>query len=82
MSDTDFDVEDGLDPMEKIMEERLAAARVRATLTSRERCEECDEDIPEARRKAVPGVRLCIYCQTHADAIGSTIAQARVYDDD
>ncbi len=27
-------------------------------------CEECDAPIPEARRKAVPGVRLCIACQT------------------
>ena len=27
-------------------------------------CEECDAPIPEARRKAVPGVRLCIECQS------------------
>ena len=26
-------------------------------------CEECDRAIPEARRAAVPGVRLCIQCQ-------------------
>ena len=82
MSDTDFDVEDGLDPMERIMEERLAAARLRATLKSRARCEECDEEIPEARRRAVPGVRLCVYCQTHADARGSTIAPRTAYDGD
>jgi phage/conjugal plasmid C-4 type zinc finger TraR family protein len=31
------------------------------------RCEECDAPIPEARRKAVPGVRLCIDCQTARD---------------
>ena len=30
-------------------------------------CEECDADIPEARRKAVPGVRLCIACQEARD---------------
>ena len=30
-------------------------------------CEECDELIPEARRKALPGVRLCIACQTAHD---------------
>lgn len=30
------------------------------------RCQQCDAKIPEARRKAVPGVRLCIACQeTH-----------------
>ena len=26
-------------------------------------CEECEEVIPEARRKAIPGVRLCVSCQ-------------------
>jgi len=34
----------------------------------RERCEECDAPIPEARRQAVPGVRLCVACQTAQDA--------------
>lgn len=27
------------------------------------RCEDCDVEIPEGRRKAVPGVRLCVMCQ-------------------
>ena len=31
-------------------------------------CEECDTAIPEARRKAVPGVRLCVPCQEAHDA--------------
>jgi phage/conjugal plasmid C-4 type zinc finger TraR family protein len=31
-------------------------------------CEECGARIPEARRKAVPGVRLCIKCQSARDA--------------
>jgi phage/conjugal plasmid C-4 type zinc finger TraR family protein len=30
-------------------------------------CGECDAAIPEARREAVPGVRLCINCQTELD---------------
>jgi phage/conjugal plasmid C-4 type zinc finger TraR family protein len=30
-------------------------------------CEECDAAIPEARRKAVPGVRLCVPCQEARD---------------
>jgi len=34
----------------------------------RERCEECDAPIPAARRQAVPGVRLCVACQTAQDA--------------
>ncbi|VXB24839.1 conserved hypothetical protein [Luteimonas sp. 9C] len=31
-------------------------------------CEECDAPIPEARRQAVPGVRLCVACQAAHDA--------------
>jgi len=30
-------------------------------------CEECGTEIPLARRTAVPGVRLCIACQSEAD---------------
>jgi len=30
-------------------------------------CEECGAAIPEARRKAVPGVRLCVACQEALD---------------
>lgn len=33
----------------------------------RARCEECSAEIPEARRRAVPGVRLCISCQQTVD---------------
>ncbi len=31
-------------------------------------CEECDAPIPEARRSAVPGVRLCVNCQADHDS--------------
>ncbi len=30
-------------------------------------CAECEATIPEARRTAVPGVRLCIACQNEHD---------------
>jgi len=30
-------------------------------------CEECDVAIPDARRNAVPGIRLCITCQEAHD---------------
>lgn len=32
-----------------------------------ERCEECDAAIPAARRRAMPGVRLCVPCQEAHD---------------
>ena len=34
---------------------------------SLENCEECGNLIPEARREAVPGVRLCVACQSERD---------------
>jgi phage/conjugal plasmid C-4 type zinc finger TraR family protein len=30
-------------------------------------CEECNAAIPEARRKIIPGVRLCVKCQEEHD---------------
>jgi phage/conjugal plasmid C-4 type zinc finger TraR family protein len=30
-------------------------------------CEECDVEIPQARREAIPGVRLCVACQSEHD---------------
>jgi phage/conjugal plasmid C-4 type zinc finger TraR family protein len=30
-------------------------------------CADCGEDIPEARRRALPGVRTCIACQSDRD---------------
>jgi len=34
---------------------------------SLEFCEECEEKIPEARRKAILGVKLCVNCQSEQD---------------
>ncbi|MCW8847058.1 MAG: DksA/TraR family C4-type zinc finger protein [Gammaproteobacteria bacterium] len=47
-----------------------AVQRARSKLPSGEslrNCEECDAAIPEARRQAVPGVRLCVSCQALVD---------------
>jgi len=32
-----------------------------------EYCQECGEDIPEARRRALPGVQTCVRCQSELD---------------
>ncbi|MFL1404407.1 DksA/TraR family C4-type zinc finger protein [Marinobacter sp. M1N3S26] len=37
-------------------------------------CEECDDPIPEARRKALPGVRLCVRCQSEKDREQSDVS--------
>jgi len=34
---------------------------------SLEECEECGEEIPEARRLAVPGCKMCIYCKEKSE---------------
>ncbi|UWP94228.1 DksA/TraR family C4-type zinc finger protein [Aliiroseovarius crassostreae] len=31
-------------------------------------CAECEEEIPQARREAIPGVKLCIDCVRDRDA--------------
>lgn len=39
-----------------------------SALMSRAICKQCDEPIPAARRKALPGVQLCIECQLLMEA--------------
>jgi phage/conjugal plasmid C-4 type zinc finger TraR family protein len=34
---------------------------------SLEECEECGDEIPVARRLAVPGCRLCVFCKERAE---------------
>ena len=52
-----------------------AVKRARSQLPvgeSRTHCEECEKEIPEARRKAVAGVKLCINCQSQRDESQAT----------
>ena len=37
-------------------------------------CEECEKAIPVERRKAIPGVRLCVSCQSEYDKKQTTLA--------
>jgi len=56
------------DQIDATVADAIKRARSRAAKgPSLKRCEECDAKIPEARRKAVPGVRLCIACQSAQD---------------
>ena len=55
----DSTVEDGVQEARQRLEQQRGP--------SLEYCEECEEPIAQARREAVPGVRLCIDCQTAAD---------------
>jgi len=56
------------DQIDASVEEAVERARGRLPRgESLRNCEACDAEIPEGRRKAVAGVRLCIDCQTALD---------------
>ena len=58
-----------LDQIEDTVTDGVSAARAR--LPSGEgatHCDECGEEIPEARRRALPGARTCVACQSGRDS--------------
>lgn len=56
------------DQIDATVKDGIARARSRLPRgPSLIRCEDCDAVIPEARRQAVPGVRLCVVCQELLD---------------
>jgi phage/conjugal plasmid C-4 type zinc finger TraR family protein len=52
---------------EAVARARLRAARSADIAVSAKHCVECDEPIPEGRRQAMPGVQLCVSCQSGRD---------------
>lgn len=58
----------GQDQIDASVTEAVELARSRLpTGESLTHCEECGVGIPEARRKAIVGVRLCVACQQELD---------------
>lgn len=56
------------DQIDATVESEVARARSRlGSGESLRECQDCGEEIPEARRRAVPGVRRCRDCQAEAD---------------
>ncbi|WP_225072181.1 DksA/TraR family C4-type zinc finger protein [Desulfuromonas sp. CSMB_57] len=56
------------DQIDATVEEAVERARSRLPAgESLTHCEECEAEIPEARRKAVPGVHLCVRCQSERE---------------
>ena len=54
--------------IEASIQDELARMKTRAKVgESLTHCAECEEEIPEARRVAIPGVKLCIDCQQERD---------------
>lgn len=58
---------DIIDQANELVEHRLQLAiqrhRIDQNTVSAEHCSECEEDIPEARRVAMPGCKTCASCQ-------------------
>jgi phage/conjugal plasmid C-4 type zinc finger TraR family protein len=52
--------------------QRLAKQRSQPSLSE---CDTCGEDIPEARQLAVPGVTMCIYCQSKSERFTANYRQ-------
>ena len=56
------------DQIDDTIKDAVSAARARlATGEAETHCRDCGDEIPEARRRAVPGVRRCIACQSELD---------------
>ena len=56
------------DQIDDTITDEVKRARARMpTGEGESHCVECGEEIPEARRRALPGVRTCIACQSARD---------------
>jgi len=56
------------DQIDATVEDAVKRARSRlANGPGLEHCEDCGARIPDARRRALPGVRLCVACQSGRD---------------
>lgn len=58
---------DFIDQAQECLEVHLEKALSHRTVYQGESlwfCEECNQSIPEGRRKAIPGVKKCTICQT------------------
>ena len=58
-----------LDQIEDTITDGVLTARARLPAgEGAANCIECGETIPEARRKALPGARTCVHCQSGRDS--------------
>ena len=56
------------DQIDDTVKDAVQAARANMPAgKSAEFCDDCGEPVPEARRKALPGVRTCVACQSERD---------------
>jgi phage/conjugal plasmid C-4 type zinc finger TraR family protein len=57
------------DQIDDTITDGVLAARARMPSgEGTDHCVECGEEIPEARRRALPGARTCVHCQSGRDS--------------
>lgn len=58
-----IEIIDQASALEEMMRENaIQAHRLNHSALSATHCVECDEELPEARRKAYPGCTMCVEC--------------------
>lgn len=58
------------DQIDDTVSDAVKSARARLPAgDGSEYCEDCGGEIPATRRKALPGTRTCVPCQTERDAV-------------
>jgi len=58
-----------LDQIEDTITDGVLSARARLPAgEGATHCVECGDEIPEARRRALPGARTCVHCQSGRDS--------------
>jgi len=63
------------DQIDATVEDAVKRARDQIPVgKSLKNCEECEKAIPDARREAIPGVRLCVACQAEQDKEAKTVS--------
>lgn len=63
-----MDIIDNASTLEDLHREAaLSMHRLNHSAVSATHCVECDEELPEARRKAYPGCTMCVDCQDDAE---------------
>lgn len=66
------------DQIDDTVSDAVQAARARMpTGDSEEHCLSCGDEIPEGRRRAMPGVKLCVACQSGRDRPAAALFNRR-----
>ncbi|MDM3294440.1 TraR/DksA family transcriptional regulator [Citrobacter sp. Cc139] len=62
------DIVDNASTLEDLQRDAaLSMHRLNHSAVSATHCEECGDNLPEARRKAYPGCTMCVECQSNME---------------